>query len=144
TGTNSLFVFAPLEGFKLLWNSNAVFASDGDPYPAIAAAHYTKMLVGDLNNDRFEDVMVLGDKGTHIFKFATNGLAMDVAPFSRLLGLSATDGALVDLDFTGKLDLLAVTSGTNDARLYRQFGPLLFTDITSTSGIPSNVTNLQS
>jgi Tfp pilus assembly protein PilF len=144
TGTNGLFVFAPQEGFKLLWNSNAVFASDSDPYPSISGAHYTKMLIGDLNNDRFEDVLVLGDKGTHIFKFATNGLAMDVAPFSRLLGLSATDGALVDLDFTGKLDLLAVTSGTNDARLYRQFGPLLFTDITSTSGIPSNVTNLQS
>src|SRR5262249_49192397 len=69
---------------------------------------------------------------------------MDVAPFSRLAGLSAIDGALVDLDFTGKLDLIAVTAGTNDARLYRQFGPLLFTDITSTSGIPSNLSNAQS
>jgi hypothetical protein len=61
-----------------------------------------------------------------------------------LQGLSATDGALADLDFTGKLDLLAVTSGTNDLRLYRQFGPLLFSDITQTSGIPANLTNTTS
>jgi tetratricopeptide (TPR) repeat protein len=145
TGSNGLFVFAPAEGFRVLWNSNAVFTTgDNEPFPAIQGAHYSKVLVGDLQNDRFEDVMVLGDKGTHIFKFATNGLAMDVAPFSRLLGLTATDGALVDLDFTGKLDLVAVTAGTNDARLYRQFGPLLFTDITRTSGIPSHLTNLSS
>src|SRR6185295_15141769 len=66
---------------------------------------------------------------------------MDVGPFSRLLNLQATDGALVDLDFTGKLDLLAITAQTNDLRLYRQFGPLLFTDITRTSGIPSTLKN---
>jgi hypothetical protein len=45
----------------------------------------------------------------------------------------------MDLDFTGKLDLIAVTGGTNDVRVYRQFGPLLFSDITSTSGIPASL-----
>ena len=144
TGQNGLFVYAPAEGFRLLWNSNAVFTSDSDPYPAIEGAHYNKILVGDLQNDRFEDVVVLSDKGAHILKFATNGLAMEVAPFSRLGALSAVDGALLDLDFTGKLDLLAVTGTTNDVRLYRQFGPLLFTDITKTSGIPANLTNARS
>ncbi|HEV8544079.1 MAG TPA: tetratricopeptide repeat protein [Verrucomicrobiae bacterium] len=141
TGTNSLFVLEPGQGFRLLWNSNAVFQPADEAYSAIVDAKYTKMLVGDLNSDRFEDIIVLGNQGAHIFKFATNGFAMDVGPFSRLQSLSATDGALADLDFTGKLDLLAVTSGTNDLRLYRQFGPLLFSDITSTSGIPANLTN---
>ncbi|HEX7862007.1 MAG TPA: tetratricopeptide repeat protein [Verrucomicrobiae bacterium] len=141
TGTNSLFVLEPGQGFRLLWNSNAVFQPDAEPYPHNPEAKYTKMLVGDMQNDRFEDVVVLSDRGAHIFKFATNGMAMDVAPFSRLQGLAATDGALADLDFTGKLDLLAVTANTNDVRLYRQFGPLLFTDITRTSGIPANLTS---
>ena len=140
TGTNCLFVLEPGQGFRLLWNSNAVFQSDAEPYPAIPDAKFTRMLVGDLQNDRFEDVVVLSDKGAQIFKFATNGFAMDVGPFSRLQTSAATDGALVDLDFTGKLDLLTV-AGTNDVRLYRQFGPMLFTDITRTSGIPANLSN---
>lgn len=141
TGTNCLFVFEPGQGFRLLWNSNAIFQADAEPYLANPEAKYTKMLVGDLQNDRYEDVVVLGDKGAHIFKFATNGMAMDVGPFSRLQGSAAVDGALVDLDFTGKLDLLTVSAQTNDVRLYRQFGPMLFTDITRTSGIPANLTN---
>jgi Flp pilus assembly protein TadD len=136
TGTNSLFVFEPEQGFRLLWNSNGVFQALDEPYPATPGAAYWKMLVGDMQNDRYEDVIVLGEGGAHVFRFATNGMAMDVGPFSRLQGLKATDGALVDLDFTGKLDLVAVTS-SNELRLFRQFGPLLFTDITRTSGIPA-------
>ena len=144
TGSNGLFILEPGQGFRLLWNSNAVFQPADEPYPALPDAKYTKMLVGDLQNDRYKDVLVLGDKGTHIFKFATNGMAMDVGPFSRLQNAQAIDGALVDLDFTGKLDLLTVAAGTNSIRLYRQFGPLLFTDITATSGIPADITNVLS
>jgi Flp pilus assembly protein TadD len=144
TGANSLFVLDAEQGFRLLWNSNAVFQPNDEAYPAIPGAKYTKALVGDLQNDRYEDIVVLGDKGAHVFKFATNGVAMDVGPFSRLQALNATDGALVDLDFTGKLDLLAVTGQTNGLRLYRQFGPLLFTDVTSTSGIPATLNDVQS
>jgi Flp pilus assembly protein TadD len=143
TGTNSLFVHELGVGFRLLLNLHAIFQAFNEPYLGIEGASYSKMLAGDMQNNRYEDVIVIGDKGTHIFKFATNGLAMDVAPFSRLAGLQASDGVLVDLDFTGKLDLLAVTP-TNDLRLFRQFGPLLFTDITSTSGIPMNLTNIAS
>lgn len=141
TGTNGLFVLQPGAGFRLLWNSNAVFQPGDESHPALEGATYTKMLAGDLQNDRFDDVVVLGDKGAHIFKFATNGMAMDVGPFSRLQTLQAQGGVLADLDFTGKLDLLAVTS-SNDLRLFRQFGPLLFSDITSTSGIPAGLTNI--
>lgn len=129
------------EGWRLYWNTNGRFQPLEEVFPAIEGANYSKTLVGDLNNDRFEDILVLGDKGSHLFKMGTNGMMMDVGQFSRLRNLHAIDGALVDLDFTGKLDLLAVTSGTNQVRLFRQFGPLLFTDITRTSGIPANLTN---
>ena len=121
----------------------ALSVPHGASYPAIPGAQYAKMLVGDLQNDRFEDIVVLGDKGSHLFKFGTNGLATDVSALSRLSTVSAMDGMLMDLDFTGKLDLLAVTGNTNEVRVYRQFGPLLFSDITSTSGIPASLHNAQ-
>ena len=143
TGWNSLFVVENGQGFRLLWNTNGIFHPYDAPYPAIPGANYSKMLVGDLQNDRFDDIVVLGDKGSHLFKFATNGLATDVSASSRLSALSAIDGMLMDLDFTGKLDLIAVTANTNDVRVYRQFGPLLFNDITSTSGIPASLHNAQ-
>jgi Flp pilus assembly protein TadD len=142
TGWNSLFVIERGD-FRLLWNSNGIFHPYAGPYPANPGASYSKMLVGDLQNDRFDDIVVVGDKGSHLFKFATNGLATDVSTLSRLSDLSAIDGMLMDLDFTGKLDLIAVTANTNDARVYRQFGPLLFNDITSTSGIPASLQNAQ-
>jgi len=143
TGWNSLFVVEPGRGFRLLWNTQGTFHPQGAPHPAMPAATYSKMLVGDLQNDRFDDIIVLGDRGSHVFKFGTNGLAMDVSSLSRLNALSARDGTLMDLDFTGKLDLIALTGNTNELRVYRQFGPLLFTDITSTSGIPASLHNVR-
>jgi len=140
TGWNSLFA-NERSSFRLLWNSNGTFHPHGASYPAISGANYSKMLVGDLQNDRFEDIVVLGDKGSHLFKFATNGLAADVSEQSRLKALSAIDGMLIDLDFTGKLDLIAVGKNTNEVRVYRQFGPLLFNDVTGASGMPAALPN---
>src|SRR5690348_11797578 len=139
TGWNGLFVVEKGKGFRLLANTNGAFHPQGTSYPAIPDAHYSKMLVGDLQNDRFNDIVVLGDKGSHVFTFGTNGVATDVSEASRLRNVSAIDGTLLDLDFTGKLDLLAVGAHPNDVRVYRQFGDLRFSDITSTSGIPVSV-----
>ncbi len=138
TGWNSLFVLEK-GGFRLLWNSNGTFHPYGEPYPV--AGRYSKMLVGDLQNDRFEDIIVLSEPGSYLFKFETNGVATDMSASSRLNALSASDGLLIDLDFTGKLDLIAVAGG--GVRIFRQFGPLLFSDITSTSGIPASLQNVQ-
>lgn len=140
-GWNSIFAVEKGRGFRLLWNTNGVFHPRGELFPAIAGANYSRMLVGDLQNDRFDDILVLGDKGSHLFKFETNGLMTDVSSLSRLGDLNATDGLLMDLDFTGKLDLLAVTSGSNAVRVYRQAGPLLFTNVTGASGIPASLQN---
>ena len=142
-GWTSLFVVEKGQGFRLLWNTNGVFHPTDTTYPAIPGASYSKMLVGDLQNDRFDDIVVLGEKGSHLFKLGTNGLVMDVSALSRLSTLSAMDGTLMDLDFTGKLDLIAVTGNTNDVRAYRQSGPLLFNDISTTSGIPASLRNAQ-
>jgi Tfp pilus assembly protein PilF len=143
TGWNSLLVIEKGQSFRLLRYTNGMFHPSGAPYPAIPGAHYAKMLVGDLQNDRCNDIVVLGDQGSQLFSFATNGLATDVSQPSRLSTVNAIDGILMDLDFTGKLDLLAVTGKTNDVRIYRQFGPLLFSDITSTAGIPAALHNAQ-
>ena len=143
TSWSSLFVLER-GNFRLLWNSNGVFHPYGERYAGIPGATYSRMLVGDLQNDRLEDIVVLGDKGSQLFVFATNGLAKDVSATNRVLGVGAVDGLLMDLDFTGKLDLIAVGANTNDVRLYRQFGPLLFNETTSTSGIPVSLRNAQS
>lgn len=141
TGWNSLFVFEPGLGFRLLANRNGTIRPEGPAYPASAGGGYTSMLVGDLQNDRFPDVVVLGENGSHLFAYGTNGVAVEASASSGLQALRARHGTLMDLDFTGKLDLLAVLAPTNDVRLLRQFGSLSFRDITGTSGIPASVQN---
>src|SRR5436190_5063496 len=94
TGWNSLFVLEKGQGraappaFRLLWNSNGIFHPYAAPYPARPEANYFKMLVGDLENDRFEDIVVLGEPGSHLFKFGTNGLGTDISTLSRLGGVN--------------------------------------------------------
>ncbi len=142
-GWIGLFAMENGSRFRVLWNTNGLFHPGAASFPATPGARYAKTVVGDLQNDRFDDVIVLGDKGSHLFTFATNGLVADVSTASRLNTLRARDGVLMDLDFAGKLDLIAVTADTNDVRLYRRFGPLLFNDITSTSGVPESLRNAQ-
>ncbi|MEW6159873.1 MAG: FG-GAP-like repeat-containing protein [Verrucomicrobiota bacterium] len=138
-GWNDLFV-GEADGFRLLINTNGVFQPQGEKIPGRPEAQYTKCLVGDLQNDRNEDVLVLGTKGSHVFKFATNGFITDSTAFSRLGGLAAVDGVLADFDFTGKLDLVGVTS-SNTLRSFRNLGNMAFSETTSTSGVPLNVTS---
>jgi Flp pilus assembly protein TadD len=132
TGWNSLFAVEKGQGFRLLWNSNGTFHPYRAAYPSSPATSYSKMLVGDLQNDRFDDIVVLGEQGSRLFKFETNGMATDVSSSSTLSSLRAIDGALMDLDFTGKLDLLAVTAA-HTVEIHRQFGPLFFTNVTGPS-----------
>src|SRR6185295_6344003 len=65
----------------------------------------------------------------------------NVTPASGVAELSASDGLLMDVDFTGKLDLIAVSS--NEVRMYRQFGPVAFKEMTSMSGVPASLRNAQ-
>ncbi|HRI15853.1 MAG TPA: FG-GAP-like repeat-containing protein [Verrucomicrobiota bacterium] len=143
SGWNSFVASENDQGFRLLANTNGTFHPVDARYPGRPGSRYTKMLVGDLQNDRFDDIVVLGNGGSHLFQFGTNGSVTDVSSASGLKGLSAVDGILMDLDFAGKLDLVAVTSDSHEARIYRQSSPLLFNDVTRTSGVPASLHNAQ-
>ena len=136
-GRNSLFVMEGESGFRLLSNLNGRFEPLGDLLPGTPGSSYRRVLVGDLNNDRFEDVIVLGEKASHAFSFATNGRVRENTAATGLKGLQARDGLLADLDFTGKLDLLTVLPGGQGLRLYRNLGNSYFKEDTTNSGLPA-------
>ncbi|MDP6735287.1 MAG: FG-GAP-like repeat-containing protein [Nitrospinaceae bacterium] len=151
TGWNSLFLVEQGAGFRLLLNSNGVFRPHGLTYPANPDAAYSKILVGDLQNDRLDDLVVLGGDGSRLFRMGTNGLATDVSSSSGLSTLGAINGLLIDLDFTGKLDLVAVAGNSNEVQVLRQSGrtvgiglqTMSFTNITGMSGVPATLSNVQ-
>jgi hypothetical protein len=142
-GRNSLFV-RETNGFRLLVNSNGQFTPHPLPIPDPSGASYTRTLVADLQNDRFEDVLVLGRQGCRVFRFATNAQITDASLFSRLATNTAAHGMLVDLDFTGKLDLLSIDPATRTVRVLRNLGNMYFKDITATSGIPASISGATS
>lgn len=138
-GRNSLFVREDANTFRVLENQNGHFKPWGDPLPGKPGSIYRRALVGDVNNDRFEDVLVLGDQASHAFRFATNGQAREVTAFSGLKDLKARDGVLADLDFTGKLDLLAVRPDGSGVVVYQNLGNFYFKENTTNSGLPEAI-----
>jgi Flp pilus assembly protein TadD len=142
-GQNDLFVRYGDNTFGVLFNTNGVFYPAGPKFPGIPGAACTRCLVGDLNNDRYEDVVAFSDKGVQIFKFATNGIFSDATAFAGMKNRAGLDGALVDMDLTGKLDLLLLSPTNREPRLLRNLGPMYFKDITATSGIPANLTGVR-
>ncbi len=125
-GRNSLFVTG--QGFRLLDNRQGHFEPLGNPLPGKPGVAYRTCLSGDLDNDGFEDAVVLGEEDSRVFKFNTNGQIHDVTKAAGLRDLKGRDGLLADLDFTGKLDLLAVLPGGTGLRVYRNLGNFYFTD----------------
>jgi tetratricopeptide (TPR) repeat protein len=142
-GQNDLFVMEGDDGFRLLLNTNGTFSPSGPKVAGIPGATYTRCLVGDLNNDRYEDIVAVSEKGIQVFRFATNGVITDATAFAGMKGRSALDGALVDIDLTGKLDLLLLSPTNREPRLLRNLGPMYFKDITTTSGIPASLTGVR-
>ncbi len=105
-GWNDLMLRGP-EGFQVHWNSNGVFVPRGMAVQTPAARAATGVAVGDLQIDRFEDVVLTGPEGTTVLKFATNGMFTDATRISAAGDLRGSAVAMADLDFTGKLGLLA-------------------------------------
>lgn len=143
-GRNSLFVTEPGVGFRLLDNQQGRFTPKEPALRFRTNAPFARALVGDFNNDRFEDVLVIGLHGSQAFRFATNGAARDftVASGLRTAKLLAADALLMDVDITGKLDILALQPEGTGLRLLRNLGNMYFKDITATSGLPTNLTGL--
>jgi hypothetical protein len=142
-GWPDLFVLETNQTFRFLRNHQGVFQPLGDPITSATNGPYRRILVGDMNNDRVEDVVVLGEAGSHLFKFATNGAFTDITQFSRARAVRGHDGLLVDLDFTGKLDLVALTGPTNGLRVYRNLGQPYLIDNTTNSGLPLTLTGVR-
>ncbi|MBK9138279.1 MAG: VCBS repeat-containing protein [Verrucomicrobia bacterium] len=142
---NSLFVFEPGSGFRVLDNQRGTFKPLGEALPTPADAAFRRIVVGDFNNDRIEDVLAAGESGSQIFRFATNGAARDFTTASNLrnLKLLALDAVALDLDFTGKLDIVAVLPGGSGLRVLRNLGNMYFKDITATSGVPTEVNGVR-
>jgi hypothetical protein len=108
----------------------------GEVLPGIAGADYGVCLVGDLNADKFEDVIVLGEQGSHAFRFATNGQFREVTSAAGLKGLKAKGGVLADLDFTGRLDLLTILPGGQGLQVMRNLGNFYFLNNPTNAGLP--------
>jgi Flp pilus assembly protein TadD len=141
TGRNSLFVREGA-GFRLLLNSNATFVAQETSWPGHPGATYRQALVGDLQNDQTEDVLMLGDKGCHVFKFTTNGVVTDATRAAGFGDFAAIDGVLLDFDYTGKLGLIALQPDGKGVRAFRNLSStfaMYFSGNSVTSGLPASL-----
>ncbi|MBL9135350.1 MAG: VCBS repeat-containing protein [Verrucomicrobiales bacterium] len=143
SGSPSLFVLERGVGFRWLRNDHGAFVAQEPTFPAQTGVPHRVLLVGDLQNDRFEDVIALGDQGSQVFQFTTNGALREVTSQTALATLRASDGLLVDLDFTGKLDLVSVVSPSGSVRIFRQLGPFRFAETTEAAGIPQTLRDVR-
>ncbi|HXG47553.1 MAG TPA: FG-GAP-like repeat-containing protein [Methylomirabilota bacterium] len=138
-GLGDLFVCVADGGFQLLSNSNGTFRPNGPRLPGPTDARYHTMLVAELHQDRFDDVIVLGEAQSHVFRFATNAGVTEVTRMTGLTNLGAKAGGLADLDFTGKLDLFTLDADGRGAKMFRNLGNFYFRDHTATSGLPATL-----
>lgn len=141
-GRNSLFVREGQNAFRVLNNQGGKF-EPLEQSLAVTGASYRAALVGDLNNDRFEDVIVLGEQVSHAFRFATNGQAREVTAAAGLQDLKGRGGLLADLDFTGKLDLLAIAPEGQGLRVHRNLGNFYFKEGTTNAGLPLELAGVE-
>jgi tetratricopeptide (TPR) repeat protein len=119
----------------LLRNEKGALRPQGDPLPGDAS----QLLLGDLQNDHVEDVVALGPEGFRVFKFNTNGVALDITAQSGLPGIRASHALLADLDLTGKLDLMAIGADGASLLYLRNQGNSIFADMSLFSGLPKQV-----
>jgi Tfp pilus assembly protein PilF len=136
-------------GYRLLVNQNGVLQPSGEALPVNPDSTYSTALVGDLDNDRTDDVVILGNKGSHGFRVLTNGAITDVSKFSQLVRVAATNGLLADLDFSAKLGLAVVEATNGSVRFLRNLGggdssrtyigPPYFSEFTTNSGISTDI-----
>ncbi len=138
-GRPSLFVAATGGEFLLLDNRGGHFAPLGRPLRVPAGAKYRAALAGDLDNDGFDDVVVLGERDSRVFKFYAHGQIRDATAAAGLTGLKASAGLLADLDFTGNLDLLVVKPNGAGLGVFRNLGNFFFDGNWSDSGLPKEL-----
>ena len=142
-GRPSLFVQSQRGDFLVLANRGGVFSALAQNHPGgaqparlPAPLRYRIALTGDLDDDGFDDVIVLGEWDSRVFKFYPNGGYRDATRAAGLDGVKAVAGLLADLDFTGNLDLIVVQPGGAGLGVYRNLGNFYFDGNWSDSGLP--------
>jgi len=135
-GRPSIFAQEASGGFVLLDNRGGHFSSLGRPLRLPPGGGYRVALTGDLDNDGFDDVVVLGEQDSRVFKFYAHGRFRDATRAAGLEGLKASSGLLADLDFTGNLDLVAVLPAGAGLGLYHNLGNFYFESNWSDTGLP--------
>jgi Tfp pilus assembly protein PilF len=135
-GRASLFAQARAGGFSLLDNRDGRLAPLGRPVRVPATSGYRTALAGDLDNDGLDDVVVLGEQDSRVFKLYEQGRMRDATRAVGLEGLKASGGLLADLDFTGNLDLLTVQPDGSGLGLHRNLGNFFFDTAWNDSGLP--------
>ncbi len=137
-GQPGLFALEEGKQFRLLEFTNGQFTAVGNAVPANPDAGYQKVLVGDLDNDRYDDVIVLGTGQSHVIKVAADARMSDRTMLTGLVQLKATDGALADLDFTSKLSLAVTLPNDEGVRFYRNLGNIMFKEDTAEIGFDTS------
>jgi Flp pilus assembly protein TadD len=123
-GWNDVLLSDDKGSLRLLWNSNATFAARSEPWVSTVGT-VQEIVVGDLNNDRYDDAIIVGSEGSQLLKFATNGFMTDGSALGGIRAVKATGATLGDIDVTGKLALLAVTP-EGRLRAFTNFGTAIF------------------
>jgi len=141
-GRVSLLAVDPQNGFTLLDNHVGHFTPLGAAVPAKVDGRYREALVGDLDNDGFPDVVVLGEGDSRVFKFYAQGHFRDATRAAGLSDLKASTGLLADLDFTGNLDLLAIAPDGSGVNAYRNLGNFFFDNSTNDTGLSSEMSHV--
>lgn len=131
---NSIVVCEQGTGVQTLGNHDGKLEPVGPALPGLADATFARCLVGDLNNDGLEDVIMLSDRGAKVYKLGSDGALADVTVTSGLRNMRAKEGLLADLDLTGKLGLIIV--GENGITVFRNQGNGVFYDASAGFGLP--------
>ncbi len=148
-GTLDLFARNKTEGFQLLIRRDGAFVPEGFPYPPLPEARYTQCLVGDLQHKqslmggRQEDVILLSDQGTQVFRVSPTGMLSDSTLFAQIADVKWAEAVLTDFASTGKLDLVGLSAEDRSLQYLRNQGNFSFIDQTSPTNLPTNLKQIQ-
>ena len=120
-GKQCILVLAS-NNWRLLCSSNGTFKPMEKAIPALEGNSWRQCLVGDLNNDRTEEILALGEQGVQVLKISTNRVMTDATMATRLGKVQGIAGLLADVGYKGKLDLLAITPTNRTIEYFKNLG----------------------